>query len=206
MIEQNPKFKPLAGQYNLRFKYDEPIYKADGQYGPYWICGVWVENVEHTWFLNDKTNAMIKASGVRKDSRANLVVVQQQGQKGPYNTFELITDGGAYYSHGSTSQAPPQTQQQTAGPGEPPAQGTPPQQQAPPPTEEYTPEVDRDGFTPPTAQDTPDKLFKMETLMDKCLQKAYLMGRQQTMFVPEDFFTSEDIRSIAISMFIQMNK
>ncbi len=200
---QTPKFEPLVGQYNLRFKLHETLYKPDGMYGPYWICAVWVDNVEHTWYLNEKTHAMVKESGVRKDSLANLAVIQQMGQKGPYNAYEMTTDSGAFYSHGSTSQPPPT---------QPPAQTQPPQQGAPPPTSEYSgttaqapPETDRDRFSDPLKDARSNKYSANVSLLDKCVGDAIAIVNTYNQKEGIEF-NREDVRLMAYYLFNECKK
>jgi len=191
----DPKFEPLAGHsYNISLRFDEPLQK-EGQYGVYWMTSINVDDKgSHTWFLDEWTHRMVVGSQLKKGETARLNVSQMKNDKGKLvNTFELITGKGVTYSHDKMVASP--------------SSGAPdPYTEAPPPG------FETDSPTPKSLSPNNDLVFQQ---MEKCWIAAYemsekllAMGAQKDPLENPTAYkaTSEDVRSVAISMFIQLNR
>ena len=190
-------FKPLAGNiYTISPQYDTPTLNPEGKFGPFWSWGLYVDGKEMYWsFGSQKVHDMIVASGMKKGDVFSLAAAQQATQDGKkYNAYCITpkNTNQSFYSHAKTAHQDPV-----------------PEQDVPPPSDvdgpdgfpQPKPPVDRDSFPPPDEK-TDGRLEKMESIMNQCLHAADNMAVQGFNIN----FTSEDVRSIAISMFIQMSR
>jgi hypothetical protein len=192
--QYDPKFEPLAGNsYNISPKFNEPK-QMEGQYGTYWMLGITVNGKPYTWFLNEKTWEMFTASQMKKGEIGRLDVVQQMGEKGPYNTFALHTKNGVVYSHDQAAK-PVGDSPNPYGDGVP----LPGEEKPAPEKTDSPPPVDNSIYVD----------------MEKCLMdaiemadKIHALGDQKDMENCPAYYrpTSEDVRAIAVSMFIQMHR
>lgn len=212
----SPKFQPLAGNtYTFKLKYPKPregdsTGKDDKIF--HWYCwGVIVDGKAMNWFPTERVVNMIYASGLTPDQDAVLTATEKQGTSRKYYCFTLNTPSGPYESHPDESG------------NQPPPQGASPQESVPPPTSEYggtteqaPPETDRDGFSDPL-KDAPtqgravtQKYTDMLALMSLCMTDAMTMtdnfGNDMESAEGQKMFTSEDVRAIAVSVFISMTK
>lgn len=205
MSESYKAFKPLAGnQYQITFNYDDPQEK-DGEWGPYWIWGITESNIKKSWLINKAAIiSMLRRGDVKQGSVVNLAVVQVMSQQGrPYNTFEMRTqDGKVHYSHQSQSNGSKPSPE-----NEPPH---PAETTTPPESDLAVPENGAKEAENQKWADFRQEVFNdMEACLDQALNLRELIIAQANPQPVEDkifTLTTEDVRTLAITMFINLRQ
>ena len=217
--ERLPWFNPKPGaEYTISPEFDAPMGpKKDKWDNDKWIWKVTVLQEQSTvggqsktvpinktmmWSMNEKAFDMIDTSGVKSGVKFFLSVIpetmEKEGKIIKFNKYCLIYENKSFFSHNTSPEANDDSHV--------------PDQEPPPPDEEYPEEVKPEKMPD---KPSPKNEYGLATdraqLLSKCLDEAVVMTLPYEQMDANDplnpriiEFSPEEIKSLAISLFIQV--